>query len=230
MREPISLLDQVNTFNKSNRQHFILERTIRQRPPVYSSLNHTVDDENELKIRSLNVYTRKHLTTNRKTVLPYSERTRLDELLLPAIDRDLNHEENRHRRKRRRPFYRKSLFHNYSSTSTQIDLAQITARGLKPESQTSSHNLFDDDDDDDNNTKDNYDYHHVPPPSPSDNQIERLLSQFQHKNPSRSPSRQSSVDKEEAIPFRLPVLRRTPTNYSPHNVRSTLSNYLQRYY
>lgn len=225
MREPMSLLEQVNTFQKNNyRQHLIFERPARKRLPVYSSMHHINDDNSELKVRSFDVYTRKHLVTNRTTILPYSERNRLDEVLLPSIDRDLNHDESHHRRQRRRPFYRKSLFHTYSSMSTQADLEQITARGFKPESRivvpTCPEN------DDDNESTDIPGYHHVPPPSPSDNEIQRLFFRPQ----SRSPVQQPTLDHEEDIPFRLPVLRCSRLNSSSKNIRSTLSNYLQRYY
>ena len=231
MREPMSLCDQVNAFNKTNRQRLIIDRTVRQRPSaVYSSLNRIVDDNRELKIRSLDVYTSNHLVTNTRSVLSYSDRSHLDELLLPSIARDVNEDENRRRRRRKRPFYRKSLFHSYSTNSTQVDLAQLTARGLKPESHITIPIIQE------NDSVDNDESHHAPPPSPSDNEIERLLYELQDKDQSRPASRLSPVEKEGYIPFRLPLLhqssryRRTPTPSPPKDIRSTLSNYLQRYY
>jgi hypothetical protein len=230
MRGPMSLFDQVNAFNRTNRQRLLIDRTVQQRPPVYSSLNRIVDDNRELKTRSFDVYTSKHLATNRNSVLSYCDRTHLDEFLLPSIARDINEDENRRRRKRKRPFYRKSLFHSYSSNSTQADLVQLTARGLKPESHITIPIIPVDD------TVDNDEFHHAPPPSPSDNEIERLLHKLQDEDQSRVSSRQSPIEKEGYIPFRLPLLhqssqyRHTPTPSPPKDIRSTLSNYLQRYY
>lgn len=222
----MSISDQVNAFNRSNHQRLVIDRTVRQRLPVYSSLNtiHGDGDDEELKTLSFDVYTTKHLTATGKSILPYSERTRLDKLLLPSINKDTGNDENRRRRRRKRPSYRKSLFHSYSSNSTQADLAQLTARGTRPEPQVIMPTIRDDD------TVVSFQRHHAPPPSPSDDAIQRLLYELQERNQSRPPSRQSPVEKEGYIPFRLPILSRSSTDSPPKDIRSTLSNYLQKYY
>jgi len=222
----MSILDQVNAFHKNNRQqHLIIERPRKQHVPVYSHVN---EDNSELKIRSFDVYTSKHLViTNRKPTLPFSERARLDEILLPTIERALNNQDGNHRRRqRRRPFYRKSLFHTYSSMSTQADLEQITARGIKAESRTTLQTCPDNASD--NESTDMPRYRLVPPPSPSDSELERVF----YQTSSHSLLQPTPVDRgdEEDIPFRLPLLRRARKNPSPKDIRSTLSNYLQRYY
>ena len=201
-----------------------------QRLPVYSSLNNTDDSNVELKTLSFDVYTTKHLVASGKSILPYSEHTRLDEILLPSINKDISRDENRRRRKRKRPPYRKSLFHAYSSITTEVDLAQLTAHGTKPESQTTTPMIKDDD------TVVSFQRHYAPPPSPSDDEVERILYELQDRNQSRPPTRQSPIEKDGYIPFRLPVLNRSPqfrrasTNSPSKDIRSTLSNYLQRYY
>lgn len=234
MREPMSISDQVNAFNKSNHQRLVISRTMRQRRPVYSSFNtvHGDEDDIELKTLSFDVYTNKHLVASGKSILPYPENTRLDKLLLPSINKDINNDENRRRRKRRRPAYRKSLFHSYSFNSTEADLASLTARGTKPETQITITTPTIKDDD----TIVSFQRHHAPPPSPSDDEIERLLYELQDRNQSRSPTRQSPIEKEGYIPFRLPVLNHSPkfgrssSNSPSKDIRSTLSNYLQKYY
>ncbi|CAF0757427.1 unnamed protein product [Rotaria sp. Silwood1] len=229
MREPMTLYEQSNVFHKINRQRLLLDHTARH-PPVYSSLTNVDDHDLELKNLSFDVYTSQHLVTTGKSILPYSGRHHLDEILLPVIDKDIHRDENQRRRKKKRPSYRKSLYHPTSSNSTQVDLTQLTARGTKPELQTIIPIACDDD------IIANSQRHYAPPPSPSDDEIERLLYKLEAINQSRSPSQQSIKDKEGYIPFRLPKLhrpvqfRRTLTNSSPKDIRSTLSNYLQKYY
>ncbi len=230
MREPMTLFDQGNVFNRLNRQRLIIDQTARQRAPVYSSLSHVDDDHEELKSLSLGVYATKHLVTAGKAILPYSERARLDELLLPSLNKNICSDENRPRRKRKRPSYRKSLFHTYSSTSTQANFTQLTARGIKPEPQTIAPMIRDDD------TVDSFQRNQAPPPSPSDDEIERLLYGLHDMNQSYSFSRQSPIEKEGYIPFRLPILHRSPRVHRSvsisrsQDIRSTLSNYHQKYY
>ncbi|CAF0730536.1 unnamed protein product [Rotaria sordida] len=229
MREPMTLFEQSNVFHKINRQRLPFDQTVRH-PPVYSSLNNVDDHDLELKTLSFDVYTSKHLVTTGKSILPYSGRHHLDEILLPAIEKDIHRDENQRRGKKKRPSYRKSLYHSTLSSSTQVDLTQLTARGTKPEIQTIIPIANDDD------TIGNYQRHYAPPPSPSDDEIERLLYKLEAVNQSRSPSQQSIKEKEGYIPFRLPTLyrpaqsRRTWINSSPKDVRSTLSNYLGKYY
>lgn len=233
MPEPMTLLEQVNIFKKSNRQHLIVDRTIRQRSPpraVYSSFNQ-IDNENiELKTLSIDVYTSKHLINKTKSTLSPYERNRLGKLLLPSIDKESSSNENHRRRKKKRPSYRQSLYHSHSPHSTEVDLAQINARGIKPELHVVIPICRDDE------TIVSYQRDHVPPPSPSDDDIDRLVSDIQDRDPSYSPSVQSPMEKEGFVPFRLPTLRqsarfrRTPVRLPVKDVRSTLSNYLRKYY
>jgi hypothetical protein len=230
MREPMSLLAQANAFKNSNRQRLTADRTVRPRPAVYSSFTHVDDSNVELKTLSLDVYASKHLVTTGKSILPHSQRGRLEEFLLPSINKDVNHDENRRRRKRRRPSYRKSLFHTYSSTSTQADLAHLAARGKKSALQRTEAVIRDDD------TVVSLERHHAPPPSPSNDEIERSLYDLQDISQSPPPSRQSPVELEGYIPFRLPALnrsarvQRTPSDSPAKDIRSTLSDYFQKYY
>jgi hypothetical protein len=228
MRELMTLFEQSNAFNKSNRQRLLIDQTLRH-PPVNSSLNNVEDNGVELKTLSFDVYTSKHLVTTGKSILPYCGPSRLEELLSPSTDKNISRDENRRRRKKKRPSYRKSLFHSYSSNSTQADLAELTARGTKPESQIMP--IIKDDE-----TVVSFQRHYDPPPSPSDDELGRLLCALKDGNQSRPPSQQSPVEKEGYVPFRLPALnrsarfRRTPTNLPVKDIRSTLSNYLRRYY
>lgn len=233
MPEPMSLLEQVNAFKKSNRQHLIIDRTVRRRPAVYSSFNH-IDNENiELKTLSLDVYATNHLLHHTKSTLSPSERTRLGKLLLPSIGKDMNSDENYRCRKKRRPSYRQSLYHSRTPNSNETDLAEINARGTKPELHVMVPTCRDDE------TVISAQRDEVPPPSPSD-EIDRLFRNPYDQNASRSPSPPPpplpSVEKEGYIPYRLPKLRqsarfrRTPNQTPGKDIRSTLSNYLRRYY
>jgi hypothetical protein len=227
----MTLYEQLNAFNKSNHQPLIIDRTVRQRLSVYSSLNNVDDSNIELKTLSIDVYTTKHLVAAAgKSVLSYSERTRLDELLLPSINKDIDRDENHRRRKRKRPSHRRSLLNSYSLNSTEFDLAQLTTHAMKSESQTTIPIITDDD------TDVSFPHHHAPPPSPSDEEIKRLLYVTDDNKPSRPPARQSPIEKEGYIPYRLPVLNqsarfhRTSTSSPLKDIRSTLSNYLRKYY
>lgn len=230
MRESMTLLEQSNVFSKSNHQRAQFDR-IPQHPRVYST-THGIDDHDvELKALSFDVYTNKHLITTGKAILPYPERSRLDEIILPAIEKNTTREEVPHRRRRKRPSYRRSLFHpNTPSNATPVDGIQVTARGMKPDYQITIPTSSEED------MNNNYRSHYAPPPSPSDDQLERLIYELQDMNQTRSQSQQSIIEKEGYIPFRLPALGR-PNRYRqrakhipPKDIRSTLSNYLQRYY
>ena len=235
MPEPMSLLEQVNAFKRSNRQHLIIDRTVRRRPAVYSSFNHIDNDNIELKTLSLDVYASQHLVKHTKSTLSPSERNRLGKLLLPSMDQDNNSDENYRRWKKRRPSYRKSLYHSRTPNSTETDLAEINARGMKPELHVMVPTCRDDE------TVISAQHGHVPPPSPTD-EINRLFDNSYDENPSRSPSPPPppppppAVEKEGYIPYRLPKLRqsarfrRTPIQMQGKDIRSTLSNYLRRYY
>ena len=227
MPEPMTILEQVNAFKRSNRQHLIIDRTFRRPPPppVYSSFNH-IDNENiELKTLSVDVYASKHLVNKNKSTLSPSERNRLGKLLLPSMDK--TDEIHHRRRKKKRPSYHKSLYHPHSPHSTETDLTQINARGMKPELHVVIPVCPDDD------TVISFQRDHVPPPSPSDDELDRLINDLQDRALSPSPS---PVEKEGYVPFRLPTLRqsarfrRTPIRLPVKDIRSTLSNYLRRYY
>jgi hypothetical protein len=131
---------------------------------------------------------------------------RSEKFILPPINK----------KKLKRPAYRTSLYHSNTSISTPIDHTLLTARGKKPESITPIK---------DDETIMNLQRHHAPPPSPSDDQIERILSELNHTR-SHSPE-----EIDGYIPYRLPALdqsiRRKRTS---KDITSTLSNYLQTYY
>jgi hypothetical protein len=230
MHESMTLLQQVNTFKKSNSQHLIIDRIARQRHLVVSSLNNVDHNNKAMKSLSVDVYANKHLVTNGKSIFPPLEQSRLGELLLPSYHKDMNCNQNYQRRKRKRPAYRKSLFHLYSPRSTEIDLSQLTARRIKPETRIISPVIKD------NYTQVRVQHHYAPPPSPSDAEMQRSFYLVEDPNQSHSFSPQSPIETEGYIPFRLPVLyrssqfSRTSTNSSFKDIRSTLSNYLQKFY
>ena len=230
MREPISLFEQSNAYKKSNRQRLLIDQTAQRPRPVRSSFSRVHDDELELKHLSFDVYTNQHLLTSGKPTLPSGRRQRWDEIVLPSIEKDFNRDNNPTQRVRRRPAYRKSLYHSETASTFPEVQPQLTTRGTRTEIQITIPLIRDDE------TVFSYQRHHAPPPSPSDNEIERLLTELQDRNPSRPSSRQSPVDREDYVPFRLPALnqsartRRTSTKSPCKNIRSTLSNYLQKYY
>ena len=229
MREPLTLFEQSNIFKKLNRQRLPPDYIARN-PFIYSSLNNVDDTNVDLKSLSFDVYTSKYLPTTGKTILPYSRRHRLDEILLPAIEKDINRQENHRARKKKPPSYCKSLLHLQQTNSTQADLTHLTARGTKPDTQIAIPIVKDDE------TVVNFQSHHAPPPSPSDDEIERLLYDLEDGHLSPLPSWQSTLQKEGLVPFRLPALNRydrrrhKPVNALPKDVRTTLSDFLQKYY
>ena len=225
MHESMTLLQQVNAYKKSNSRHLIVDQRAQQRRLVVSSLNNLAHNNS-----SLDVYANKHLVTNGRSIFPASESSRLDQILSPSYHQDLNCNQNYQRRKKKRPAYLKSLFHLYSPRSTEVDLSQLTARRIKPESRSVS--------------PANKDYtaetcsqrNYAPPPSPSDAEMQRSFYFVHDHNQSRPSSPQSPIETEGYVPFRLPVLtqssrfRRTSTNSSFKDIRSTLSNYYQKFY
>jgi hypothetical protein len=230
MREPLSLLEQSNTYKKSNRQRMLIDHTARNPRPIYSSFSRVNDDEIELKNMSFDVYTHKHLLNGSKPKPPSGRRQRFDEIVLPSIEKDLNRDREPTQRVKRRPAYRKSLYHSETTNAFTQAQPQLTTRGTRTEIQITIPIIRDDE------TVDSFRRHHAPPPSPSDDAIERFLTELQDRNPSRSSSRQSPVERDDYVPFRLPALnqsartRRTSTKSPCKNIRSTLSNYLQKYY
>ena len=169
-----------------------------------------------LKTLSFDVYSSRHLISNAKQIT----NRRTDEYTLPLIDKD----QNRTRKQIKRPSYRTSVYHSNAANSSHLDLSLITARGTKPELLTPIK---------DNDTVINLKRHHAPPPSPSDDQLERLLVEL---NQTRQSSPRLSQEKDGYIPYRLPALtqsaRRTRTDCTvlSKDVKSTLSSYLQKFY
>jgi hypothetical protein len=160
-------------------------------------------------------------THTKKNVDVYSSRP-----LLPTLTQSTKHYPTEkfilpqiERKKIKRPAYRTSLYHSNASSSTNVDHSLLTARGKKPESISSIK---------DDETIINFQRHHAPPPSPSDDQIERILSEL---NRTRRSTPQSPEEIDGNIPYRLPALdhsgRRKRT---VKDSTSTLSNYLQTYY
>lgn len=153
------------------------------------------------------------------TILP-SIKPIKSKFTLPPIDKD----DQRTRKKIKRPIYRTSAFHSNTSSCTNIDLAALTARGKKPDAIIPLR---------DDQTIVNFQRQHAPPPSPSDDQVERILSQL---NRTRQSSPQPSVVTDGNVPYRLPALSqsviqtRSVMNIPPKDVKSTLSTYLQTYY
>lgn len=192
----MTLIEQANIFNKTNHQNLFFDQNFSKKNVI--------------------VYSSQHL-------IPITKQTknhRSEKFILPPIDKD----DNRYRRKNKRPSYRTSIYHSNTAVSSQIDLSSLTARGKKPELITT---IKDDD------TVMNLRRHHAPPPSPSDSHIERLLAEF---NCSGQSTPQSTTVIDGYIPYRLPALnqsalrRRTELNIPPKYIKSTLSNYLQRFY
>jgi hypothetical protein len=197
----MTLIEQANFFNKTNHQHQSL------------FLDRNFSKKDELKTLSFDVYLSRHLISNAKQI----KNRRSDEIYLPPIDK----EQNRYRKQTRRPSYRTSLYHSNTTNTSQLDLSLLTARGTKPVLLTTIR---------DNDTVMNLKRHHAPPPSPSDDQLERLLYEFNQTGQS------TPTEEDGYIPYRLPALaqsaRRTHTDFSlpSKDVKSTLSNYLRTFY
>ncbi|CAF4612365.1 unnamed protein product, partial [Rotaria magnacalcarata] len=168
MREPMTLIEQSNAFSGTSRQRFSVN-SVQRSHPVYSSLDNNDERNLELKTLSVDVYTSKHLVATGKSIMPYTGRQRLDEIILPAIEKDIHRDEHHYRSKKKRPAYRKSLFHPVATNLNQTDFTQLTARGVKPEFQTVTPIINDED------SMANDRLHYAPPPSPSDDEIEQLL-------------------------------------------------------
>jgi hypothetical protein len=199
MYESLTMIEQAN----KSHHHFYFDRSLTQTPQYSSS------KKDHLKTLSFDVYSSRHLKLNRR----YPSR----ELILPPIDKDDNH----HQHQKKRISYRTSVYHSKPSNSTEINLSQLTARGIKPVVLTT---IRDDD------TVYNLQRHHAPPPSPSDDQIERLFFEL---NRAEQTTPQLSLDRDGYIPYRLPALnqsarrRQTKFNIPSKEIKSTLSNYGQ---
>lgn len=222
---------QNNLHKKSNRQRLLIEQTSVRYPVVYSTVNQFENNDLTLKNLSFDVYTHKHLINAGKTSFPSGRKKRIDEYFLPSIDKNILREEIRPVKNKKRPSYRKSLFHPDTLSNVSQGFSELTTRGTRTELKVTLPIVTDDD------SFLPIRRHYAPPPSPSDDEIERFLTELQEKNsPSRISSPPSTTDKEDYVPFRLPALhksahfRPTPEKASSKNIRSTLSNYLQKYY
>jgi hypothetical protein len=197
--------------------------TLIEQANIYNKTNHQnvfldrfSSKKDLLKNLSFDVYSSRHLPSTTKQ----TKHKRSDELHLPPIDKD----QNRTRKQIKRPTYRTSLYHSNTASTSRIDLSLITARGTKPELSTTIR---------DNETVMNLKRHYAPPPSPSDEQLERLL--YELHQPGQSTPR-SQTETDGYIPYRLPALiqstRRTHTDFSmpSKDGKSRLSNYLQTFY
>ena len=141
-------------------------------------------------------------------------------LILPPIDKD----DQRRRQRIKRPIYRTSLYHAATSSFTQIELTPLTTRGKKPDAVIPIR---------DDQTMVNFYRHLAPPPSPSDDQVERILSQLTR---TQQTTPIPPVVTDGNVPYRLPALSQSVTqtrsamNIPPKDIKSSLSTYLQRYY
>lgn len=228
MYEPMTWLEQSNLHKKTNRQRLLIDQTAVRYQPV----SRLESNDSTLKNLSFDVYTHKHLLNAAKAPRAGGRQKRYDEFFLPPIDKNLLRDETRPVKNKKRPSYRKSLFHpETSSTVVSQGFTELTTRGTRTELKVTLPIVNDDD------SLIPIRRHYAPPPSPSDDEIERFLTELQEKNsPSRISSPPSSIDKEDYVPFRLPALnksarlRQTPDKPPNKNIRSTLSNYLQKYY
>lgn len=162
--------------------------------------------------KNVDIYSSKHLITIPRQV----KQSRSDnKLLLPPIDKD----DQRTRKKSKRPIYRTSLYHPNSTLHNHVDLTPLTGRGTKHDRIQ----IIRDDD-----TVRNLQRHHAPPPSPSDDQLERIFSDL---NRTRLSTPRSDIDTDGYVPYRLPALNQPVRQRSTAvQIKSTLSNYLQIYY
>lgn len=231
MREPMTLFEQSNLHRKTNRQRLLIEQTALRYPTVSSPLTHLSNDNLALKNLSFDVYTHQHLHNAAKPPFPSARQKRYEDLLLPSIEKNVVREDNRPVKNKKRPSYRKSLFHPDASSVVSQGFAELTTRGTRTELKVTLP-VF-------QHEESMLPVHHdyAPPPSPSDDEIERFLTELQERSPpSRTSSPPSSVDKDDFVPFRLPALHKSAHTRRalemPHykNIRSTLSNYLQKYY
>lgn len=180
--------------------------------------HHTVYPErfpaknDSLKTLSFTVYSNGHLAPTQKNSLPY----RSYENILPPID-------PRNQPKKKRRSYRESMYHPPRFNAKKIDLSTLTARGTKSEYLTAVR---------ENEILKDYEYQHAPPPSPSDDQIEKLIYEFTR---AKNITPCSFVRKDGHVPYRLPALKnnrrtRSELTYPFEYTHSTLSNDFDEYY
>ncbi|CAF0963164.1 unnamed protein product [Adineta steineri] len=171
-----------------------------------------------LKTLSFNVYSSRHLISPLTKQIKYQPCNRP---ILPPITKD----DNRNQRKLKRPSYRKSIYYSLVSNTPPIDLPVITTNRTKPELLT----LLQDE------TLIHFQYHHAPPPTPSDDQLGRILIELNQNEESTTDI--STEDNESGlVPYRLPALKqstkqlRKEKNSPPKHNITILSNYYQTLY
>ncbi|CAF1089626.1 unnamed protein product [Rotaria magnacalcarata] len=200
MWESMKLIEKANHLKKKHHRKHLPDRASPK--------------NDNLKSLSVTVYSSRHLISTQKQNVSY----RSDEQIFPPI-------ESHNQRKKKRPFYRSSLYHPGKVHSNEIDLSSLTARGTKSELLTTT--LREDE------LIKEYEHHHAPPPSPSDDQLERFLYEF---NRARNSSPCSITHQDGQVPYRLPALkkpnRRTNSEltYPSQYVNTTTSNYFETFY
>jgi hypothetical protein len=191
--------------------------TLIEQANIFNKTNHQNLFFNRiLSKQNVDVYSSQYLVSNSTT--KQTKHHHLENFILPPIDKD----DHRSRKNIRRPVYRTSLYHPNSRNSNLNDLSSLTARGKKPELT-----IRDDD------TIRNLQNHHAPPPSPSDDHLQRLVADF---NRNRYYTSRSPTETDGYIPYRLPSLSQTSIrshaelNIRSKDIKSTFSNYLQKFY
>lgn len=208
----MSFVEALNNFRKSARPKTFLEPLNNRQSSAFPlSFRPSSRAEIELKNLSIDVYTNKHLFLNGSPTLKSGRSKRFDELILPKLKADSKKNLLLSTRSARRNSTHREITQNFivkpSRTELQIKIP-----------------VFRDDE-----TVFSYQRHNDPPPSPSDDEIDRFVTRLHDRDRSNSSSTDSS-DRDGFIPFRLPALQRIQTKNSASNARSTLSNYLQKYY
>ena len=192
--------------------------TLIEQANVFNKLNHlqvfsdqqsSINDE--LKSLSLHVFSSQYLISNEKQTRYH----RSNAITLPSLNKD----ENRYRRKTKPPTYRTARYRSKKPSPTLIDLPLVTSRGTKSELLTTIQH---------GDTINSIDHQQTPPPSPSDEQLERLLYEFTRTKQS-TPN--SLTNMNDHVPYRLPALKQSSrqahsqSNFLTKNINSTLSNY-----
>ncbi|UJR35668.1 hypothetical protein I4U23_028418 [Adineta vaga] len=220
MREPMSLSE------LSNRQR------LRTNQTKQFSIPDPIVKDIKPKRRTFYDESLQDMMAKGKSMFSYSGGDYIVDLALCKSDGDINYDSKPTKRKRKRPYYRQSIYHSLLSSPIPIELTQLTARGVKPELQMTippikTHN----------NEPTNIYRHNAPPPTPQYDETEQLTSRQSQEKSRIYPSTQKlNKGKERYSQFHLPSLnlsvlsRQVPKKLSAKEVRSTLSNYLQNYY
>ena len=231
MPEPMSFLEQTNNYQKPTRVKVLFDPSMRQ-TLAFSPLSRTESYQDlQLKNLSISVYTNKHLLPSVKPLLTSARYKRYDELVLPKL--------NRERTSMARLERQSSILKSSKSSEKKKKISNLHAdppllTRVKKTQNPVTLPIFRD-----NETVSSFQRHHDPPPSPSDDEIDRLLAEIQDRKltiTSLSTHSSKSSGNDGFVPFRLPALKRSafahrsPIKSPCKNIRSTLSNYLQKYY